>query len=78
MLISLACKPTMNETKFRTFEEITGSFASALQSNANSSAKIICGSEVYDCFDHTCLSLKFTLKAFRDVVLLISFLQCEL
>lgn len=51
----------MNETKFRTFEEITGRFALALHSKI--CANLICGSEINYCFYHTCLSLKFTLKA---------------
>jgi len=66
----------VKKKKFRSFEEIKGSFASALQSNANGSVKVISGSEVYDhCFDSVCLSLKYALKAFREMVLLVSFLQ---
>lgn len=36
------CKPIMDKTKCRTFEKIPGIFPSALQSNTNSGAKIIC------------------------------------
>lgn len=41
---------------------------------------LMCNSKAYDGFvlQELCLSFKFTLEAFRKVVLLVFFLQCEL